>query len=600
MLFFMVAWVGLILTCWLIGVAILNQVKADCFDRIGDRLIIAVWLGVVILSVSLLAVSLVLPLSPLVGAMVAITMAALALSLQDTRAEIRELLSSVSLKWIFGFLALELSVATFTSQLISYYDTGLYHFQVIQWLSRFGAVPGLALIHSRFGFTSSWLALAAPFNAGIFEARLGALTGGFVSLLATLQLLICLIRIWQSRGLLEDWFLVISLFLCILIISPYRMHISPSPDWPLIIMTVVITWIILIIINKNQFHKSYIIEINIVPLILSAGAVTIKLSAIPLLVVSSIFYFLGRRINFKRIFLYIAIILLLISPMIGFGTITSGCPLYPSSLMCLNLPWSLGSQQAQEMSKLIQEWARWSGLRPVTANSWNWLEHWIKTEKQSAFMLFLSILSALIIVKTSKDEWVRPHKYVLTLGGLGIAFMMYAAPSLRFGLGYLCILPAYLMAAYSYRGSPFRITVLGIMSGLSNSWLGLSLTGLIMLGMTSIISLAVWFYSSHIKTKFFLIFLLFLTWIIPLKTYFLPPIYPIIQKSLILPPKLLTPNPDELVNKQINGINYVAPHPRLGTDQCWAAELPCTPSLTYEDIKLRDPESGIRKGFRRN
>jgi hypothetical protein len=34
----MVAWSGLILTCWLIGLAILNEVKADCFERNGiDR-----------------------------------------------------------------------------------------------------------------------------------------------------------------------------------------------------------------------------------------------------------------------------------------------------------------------------------------------------------------------------------------------------------------------------------------------------------------------------------------------------------------------------------------------------------------------------------
>jgi hypothetical protein len=31
----MVAWVGLILTCWLIGAGILNEVKADCFERNG-------------------------------------------------------------------------------------------------------------------------------------------------------------------------------------------------------------------------------------------------------------------------------------------------------------------------------------------------------------------------------------------------------------------------------------------------------------------------------------------------------------------------------------------------------------------------------------
>lgn len=160
MLFLMVAWVGLILTCWLIGVAILNQVKADGLDRIGDNFIIAVWLGVVILAVSLLAISIVLPLSPLVGVGVTFTMAAVALRLQRTRTEIRTLVSSLSAKSIFGFITLEVIVAAFAAQDITFFDTGLYHFQVIRWLSRFGVVPGLALIHSRFGFTSSWVSIS--------------------------------------------------------------------------------------------------------------------------------------------------------------------------------------------------------------------------------------------------------------------------------------------------------------------------------------------------------------------------------------------------------------------------------------------------------
>jgi hypothetical protein len=35
MLFLMMAWVGWLLTCWLIGAGILNEVKADCFERNG-------------------------------------------------------------------------------------------------------------------------------------------------------------------------------------------------------------------------------------------------------------------------------------------------------------------------------------------------------------------------------------------------------------------------------------------------------------------------------------------------------------------------------------------------------------------------------------
>jgi hypothetical protein len=60
------------------------------------------------------------------------------------------------------------------------------------------------------------------------------------------------------------------------------------------------------------------------------------------------------------------------------------------------------------------------------------------------------------------------------------------------------------------------------------------------------------------------------------------------------------PNQSELLNKQINDIKYIAVDLTLGNHQCWAVELPCTPSLAYENIKLRIPERGIGAGFVRN
>jgi len=598
-LFLMVTWAGLILACWLIGTAMLNGVKADCFERIGDRFIVAVWLGVVILSVSLLAVSLVLPLSPLVGTVVIVSMTAVALRLQRTRTDFRTLLSMLSAKSIFGFISLEVVVAASAAQDITFFDTGLYHFQVIRWLSRFGAVPGLALIHNRFGFTSSWFALAAPFNAGIFEARIGSLTGSFAFLLATLHFLICLSRIWQNRGLFEDWFIVIFSFLCLPTISLYGMAVSPSPDLPVIVLTGIIVWINIILSKTKGTDKSYLRNYQIIPLILSAGAVTIKLSAIPLLLVTSFFYLFERRLSLRSIFLGCAIILLLMVPMLGFGMITSGCPLYPSSLMCLDLPWSVGEKNAKVMSTIILNWARWLGPAPANANSWNWLGHWIKGERAAFFLIICSILSSVGISRASNNIQAHIKKYILLLGGFGITFMMYGAPSLRFGLGYFCILPALLMGAYCNIISPFLVTAVTIILGtlIYSLWLGLSKTGLALVGTTVIVSVVAWFYSRKKNNKNFLRVPLVLICLIYLKFFLINSNK---QQHFFLPPKLLTPNPTELIHRQTNDIKYVVSTVTAGEGQCWAAELPCTPTLIPEDIKLRDPEGGIGKGFRRN
>ena len=608
MLFLTTAWTVLILACFVIGIAILNWVQGDCFERIGDRFIVAVWLGVIILAVSLLAASLVLPLSPLVGAVITVSLAAVALRSHRTRTEIVTLRSVLSLAWIFRLITLALAVAAFEARAITWYDTGLYHFQVIRWLSRFGAVPGLALIHGRFGFTSSWFALAAPFNAGIFEARIGAITGGFAFLLATLHFLISTARILKNQGSLEDWFVITSLSISLPIVSLLglsALRVSPSPDLPVIILTVLVAWTIIVISGKKiKTDKNSTRDPKIIPLLLSAGAVTMKVSALPLLFVSFFFYIFGKRLSVQRILFCSAISFLLILPMLIFGLITSGCPLYPSSLMCLDLPWSVGEEKAKAMSEVIQNWARWSGPTPAYANSWNWLWHWVKSEKKELliFLIICSILSLVAIAKASNKVRIRGQNYLLALGGLGLVFMIYAAPTLRFGLGYLAIIPAFLIAIYC---TPFRATAVLIASGVSShSWLipyWRPKIVLVMLVITIIVYLVVRFYQPKITSNVFPIFLLFLMVIVPLKNY---SVKPNTQLHLLLPPKIQTPK--KLLDKKVNNIIYFKPDGKRDgkrdkkEDRCWAAELPCTPYLTHKNIKLRDPERGIGAGFIRD
>lgn len=213
MLFLLAAWTGLIVVSFVIGAAILGAVRSGGFKQIGDRFIASVWLGIVLLCISLLTVSFFLPLSPTVGAAVAGLLVAIALSFPHTRAEITALYLAISPAWLFAGFVVAIGIAISTAYPVIWYDTGLYHFQFVNWLSKFGTVPGLALLHFRLGFTSSWFAFAAPFNAGAVEARTSSLPGGFVLLLAAIQLLINFSRIARRRGEVKDWLVVLSLSL---------------------------------------------------------------------------------------------------------------------------------------------------------------------------------------------------------------------------------------------------------------------------------------------------------------------------------------------------------------------------------------------------
>jgi hypothetical protein len=206
---------------------------------------------------------------------------------------------------IIGFIALLVGISFVTTQVVTLYDTGGYHFGIIKWLSRYGAVPGLALIYYGFGYTSSWFALAATFNDWIFDGRIGALTGGFAFMMIVLHLCICLVRVITNHAKVEDWFVTVSLLLSLAVITRYEIYVSPSQDLPVIILTIVTAWTIIIIVKHSlqSLPKNRLITLynGVVPLILSAGAVSMKLSAMPILLVSGIFYLFLQKISIKRV-----------------------------------------------------------------------------------------------------------------------------------------------------------------------------------------------------------------------------------------------------------------------------------------------------------
>ena len=60
---FLIAWLGLLWFSFGIGTAILHRLQGNSFERVGDRFIISIWLGIIVISIALLTVSLFLPLS---------------------------------------------------------------------------------------------------------------------------------------------------------------------------------------------------------------------------------------------------------------------------------------------------------------------------------------------------------------------------------------------------------------------------------------------------------------------------------------------------------------------------------------------------------
>ena len=553
MLYLATVWLMLAGGCAAVGLALLNMLKASSFAQREERLIAAIWLGLLLFANLLLGLSVALPLSPVVGAIVFFGLGGIALCQPATRIELRQW--QPNRLWIVAISSLVTAIAAITSRQVTWLDTGLYHYSVIQWLSQYGSVPGVALLFANFGFTSAWFAFSAPFDGGLFTARVSAVGNGFVLLLAVVHLLLAARLICQRQGHLSDWFAVafLSLMVPLILASSLLSDIlvSPSPDLAALLLTGIVAWSILVATRDRNLQSGG------VPLLLAAGAVTFKLIALPLLVVTACFWLVQSWQNKRMLLLGSAGAIGLLVPMLASSVITSGCPLYPSTLICLDLPWSPTTLMRSRVAAGTHQWTSWYGTSAAGVQGFFWaLWQWFRSSKINhviALLIGVSAVATVYLLKTMRLDGLsgalrdrqQGQLWVSTIGVTGIGFLLLTSPLVRFMLAYVLLLPALLIALWGQRWGE---------KVLPRRWPRATV------------------------------------WLCPLLATIITVTAVRNQTSrLLLPPPI---QQVAVMQKQLNDFRYLSPT----TDLCWATPVPCAFTVT-PDVKLRDPKQGIRAGF---
>jgi len=566
MLYFIGVWSLLGGVSWLIGTAVLQGMRADCFDRVGDRTLVALWLGLGLLCQGLLLLSLGFSLSPLVGAAVAIA-SLLLLAWAPVRMDLQKLWQQISWPVVMTIIAWVAVVAAYMARRVTWYDTGLYHYGAIRWLSDYGAVPGLALLLNNFGFTSAWFALAAPLNAAPIASQVSAVTNGFALLMASGQGILVLRRWLSGRARFTDKVMAVFLGLVLpaMTLTSFLSAIllSPSPDIPVIFLTGMVAWSLLMVANPPQASSTATRSWQnaaLIPLFLATAAVSIKLSALPLLPVALLFYWGRRPWSLSRLLVGGIMAIGLMVPFMAVSVTTSGCPFYPSSALCLDLPWRLSAAQADAAANVIKIWDTAFGTPPTDVNPLLWrLWQWLKFARLNVVMLALlmaSIGTLGITLRTASKRGIAGLPWLFGLSLLGMAFILLRAPMIRFGLGYFVMIPTLAIALFA--------------SSLTRA---LSRQGPRLFSTQS--------FHSRMFPAFLVGFGLVGT------LHLLPTPLP---EALLLPPAM--PTTDVEIG-QSHDVEYGSPTNERGL--CWDAPIPCAPG--DRAIRLRNPDRGIDAGF---
>ncbi len=612
MLYLLFAWLVLTVVCTIIGSGLLDMLQLQVITRLGDRWMLTLWLGVLALALTLLSVSLSLPLSPGVGALVAGLLCLVALRRSGTRTFLQELKARCSRKSMGLMLLLLVLLTLPMTQVVSWYDTGLYHFGVIRWLSNYGSVPGLSLLVSQFGFFSTWFAFAAPFNPEFLGTRGTVVVNGFIIGVSLLHLCLSGLRIVQSRARLSDYFLsLFTLMWCgFLVITSFIrvVFISPSTDIPILLLTGVFSWVLVSLFESSSTITSTVTSTianasdaqgldapqplaaqttttqasllgeRMLLLLLGAGAVAIKLTALPILPVAGLGYsFTQGRFHWRRAGIALAMLFLLLVPAMSYSLVTSGCPLYPSQALCMHhLPWSaLPEQMATEVSR-VTDWMDWFGEPPPGVVHWQWaVKQWLTNTISNVAIIGLAglaLLGIIVFLRLSPIRRIDDRLWILLLGSLGMTFTLTRTLVVRLGLGYFLVLPAFFgaliltSALWRKLTSPMANAIANIINALGSLWRRHS-NLLLAVGAAGLT--------------------------------FLLTIQPDFVSRILLPPPLPA---IESATAQINNLEYNYP---TDSEGCWAIALPCiqegvTPqkgSVLEDNLMLRDPERGLSAGF---
>jgi len=329
-------------------------------------------------------------------------------------------------------------------------DTGIYHAQAIRWMETFPVVPGLGNLHSRFAYNSNWLVINAFFSFSFLGLQsFHVLPGAFV-LVAIIYFMGGMNKIFKKEITVTN---VIKTLLIPLVFYILGSQVSsPGTDFPANIWTWItfLIWFETFEVEEDSQHNAIRLE-EILVFIFSIYLITIKLSTLPLLLLSAFIVYKNVRRNIKIIIKLLMLASIVLAPWFARNLILSGYWIYPIPLLSVispNWDWKIPLDSVVNEKNVIQAWARiprGDVDYVLTMPLLGWLKEWFlnRTLNQRILILGASFSPILFIISSQfvlrKFAFFRYFAYSYLVSYCGLAFWLFGAPDIRFGFGFVII-----------------------------------------------------------------------------------------------------------------------------------------------------------------
>jgi hypothetical protein len=426
-----------------------------------EKIFSFVWMGWSFSLILLQTINIFSPIGILGGA--SILLAGLILAFLFLRTDIGSFIAVFkSPLWLGLTMLAATSIAAISLPSPIAYDSGLYHFNTIRWWNEYPIVLGLGNLHLRLAFNQSFFAYVAQLNLYPIFKNGHHIANGFLVFVLLSEQLFSLSKYITSRQ--ERLNLSASSMAAIFMI-PVTIYLilnaelsSPKPDTAASILQILI-FVHFIRALEDINDENYDSRMLLV-FVLSATAITVKLSNL-VYVLTICLILLIVRIKHWQLPLKQAIIRttrLLLAPAFIIalwcfrGYLMSGCPLFPSTFGCIQTRWSIPIQITRDLADLIYSWARIPrGVPETVLSQWDWLIPWfnLKVWGQKPLVVYpltVALLGAVaaMVISIYIPSYSRLNYYFLLLPLpvlTGLFFWFFTAPSVRFVLSLLFLLP---------------------------------------------------------------------------------------------------------------------------------------------------------------
>jgi len=440
---------------------IVSQLLSLQFRR-SERLFSHIWLGWAVTLLLLQTINLVFAINAIVS--ILLLLFGMASSCIFLWREYRTgNIFQVPRAWLVLTVLVAAWIATVSMQAPRAYDSGLYHFNSIRWLNEFPIVLGLGNLHGRLAYNQSILVYVAHLNLYPYFNHGHNIANGFLLFLLLAEGLLHITRKTTEQDSVFDlsagnllWIFFIPVIAYLVPISEIS---SPKPDTASSILQILVFIYFARALQEISDSSESNANLYLV-FILSATAITVKLSNIVYVLTICILLLAvearARRFSLKET-LARAIKISTLPAWIAItwctrGLLLSGCPVYPSTIGCINSSWSVPIKFVREEAAWIYSWARMPRETPdKVLNSWDWLAPWfnqsILTNKLTTiYPLALTALWAaamtILYIRSRRKIAIDKNIFFLPVPIVtGLLFWFFTAPDVRFVLSLFLLMP---------------------------------------------------------------------------------------------------------------------------------------------------------------